>query len=154
MVKLSDTLEQLKTKRNELEAAREATIRQMQQIHAQITVRRTEGETCLFFATFRRMFSACLDRDQWKQKYLIEKKKTVALEERARTSSVGLDRLAGARFSFPSQIDRTDVKSKLEQAKLDLKSSIKVSSRISTSAATKNSSLFSFAIKLKTNARF
>lgn len=50
VVKLSDALEQLKTKRNELEAAREATIRQMQQIHAQITVRRTEGETCLFFA--------------------------------------------------------------------------------------------------------
>lgn len=29
-----------------------------------------------------------LERDMWKQKYLMEKKKTLALEERARASAV------------------------------------------------------------------
>ena len=130
-MKLSDTLEELKSKRNELEAAREAIIRQMQQIHTQITVRRKEGQSELSFVLFERCFFPA-ERDQWKQKYLIEKKKTVALEERARTSSVGEHRLFHPRLSFHSQIDRTDVKSQLEQAKLDLKNSFKVRSASST----------------------
>jgi len=43
VAKLSDSLEELKTNRTELETAREETIRQMQQLHAQISVRRKEG---------------------------------------------------------------------------------------------------------------
>lgn len=36
-------MEGLKTKRKELEASRESIVRQMQQFHAQIAVRRKEG---------------------------------------------------------------------------------------------------------------
>lgn len=43
VAQLSDRLEDLKGKRTELEAEREAIVRQMQQFHAQIAVRRKEG---------------------------------------------------------------------------------------------------------------
>lgn len=43
VAKLSDRLEELKAKRTELEAGRESIVRQMQQFHAQIAVRRKEG---------------------------------------------------------------------------------------------------------------
>ena len=43
VAQLSDRLEDLKAKRTELEASREAIVRQMQQFHAQIAVRRKEG---------------------------------------------------------------------------------------------------------------
>jgi hypothetical protein len=48
-VKYSDRLEELKTKRTELEANREAIVRRMQQLHAQISVRRKEGEERRFY---------------------------------------------------------------------------------------------------------
>ncbi|CAF0802602.1 unnamed protein product [Rotaria sordida] len=92
VVKLSNHLEELKTKRVALEAARETIIRQMQQLHAQIAVRRTE------------------ERDLWKQKYLIEKKKTAALEERGR---ITLN-------------DQSDTNTELEQAKIRLNNSTKL----------------------------
>lgn len=98
VVHLCSLLEQVKSQRNELESTRETIIRQIQQLHAQITVRRKE------------------ERDLWKQKYLLEKKKTLALEERARTSA----------------LDRTDVKSQLEQAKIELKNSIKLRQQAET----------------------
>jgi len=43
VAKLSDRLEELKADRTETEATREETVRQMQQLHAQISVRRKEG---------------------------------------------------------------------------------------------------------------
>jgi hypothetical protein len=86
-VKYSDRLEELKTKRIELEANREVVVRRMQQLHAQITVRRKEGEIKLLFSTLN-IFVLFLERDLWKQKYLMEKKKTTALEERTRMASV------------------------------------------------------------------
>ncbi len=43
VAKLSDQLIEFKTKRVELEAARETIVRRMQQLHAQISVRRKEG---------------------------------------------------------------------------------------------------------------
>lgn len=45
VVQLCSLLEQVKNQRNELESTREAIIRQIQQLHAQITVRRKEGST-------------------------------------------------------------------------------------------------------------
>ncbi|CAF0752246.1 unnamed protein product [Adineta steineri] len=69
VLKLSKRLEEIKAKRIELETNREVIIRRMQQIHAQITVRRTE------------------ERDLWKQKYLAEKRKTIELEEKTQMAS-------------------------------------------------------------------
>ncbi|CAF2641493.1 unnamed protein product [Rotaria sp. Silwood2] len=92
VVKLSDHLQELKTKRTALEAARETIIRQMQQLHAQIAVRRKE------------------ERDLWKQRYLIEKKKTAALEERGRMTLN----------------EQSDINTEIEQAKIRLNNSTKL----------------------------
>jgi hypothetical protein len=43
VVRLSHRLEDLRTKRVELEANRNQVVRRMQQLHAQITIRRREG---------------------------------------------------------------------------------------------------------------
>ncbi|CAF3996974.1 unnamed protein product, partial [Rotaria sp. Silwood1] len=67
-------------------------IRQMQQLHAQIAVRRKE------------------ERDVWKQRYLIEKKKTAALEERGRLTLN----------------EQSDINTELEQAKIRLNNSTKL----------------------------
>ncbi|CAF4557150.1 unnamed protein product [Rotaria sp. Silwood1] len=92
VVQLSNHLQELKTKRTALEAARETIIRQMQQLHAQIAVRRKE------------------ERDVWKQRYLIEKKKTAALEERGRLTLN----------------EQSDINTELEQAKIRLNNSTKL----------------------------
>ncbi|CAF0861226.1 unnamed protein product [Adineta ricciae] len=92
VVKLSEHLEKLKSERIELENNREAIIRRMQQLHAQIAVRRTE------------------ERDLWKQKYLVQKKKTAELEEKTR-----------AAFQ-----DQPDLASRTEQTKLRLNNSTKL----------------------------
>lgn len=88
VVKLSDRFKELKQKRIELDATREAIVRQMQQLHAQISVRRKEGEIKITLFFFFECFLLISERDAWKQKYLIERKKTAALEERTRSISV------------------------------------------------------------------
>jgi hypothetical protein len=88
VVKLSDRLDEFKTKRVELEATRETIVRRMQQLHAQITVRRKEGSIkSYFFHVIDRSF-LYLERDLWKQKYLIERKKTTAIGEQIQMASV------------------------------------------------------------------
>jgi hypothetical protein len=52
--KISDHLEELKAKRLELEATRESIVRRMQQLHAQISVRRKEGLIPRFFSYEKR----------------------------------------------------------------------------------------------------
>ncbi|CAF0975737.1 unnamed protein product [Adineta ricciae] len=92
VVRLSEQLEKLKSERIELENNREAIIRRMQQLHAQIVVRRTE------------------ERDLWKQKYLVQKKKTAELEEKTRAASQ----------------NQPDLASRTEQTKLRLNHSTKL----------------------------
>ncbi|CAM4888634.1 unnamed protein product [Rotaria socialis] len=92
VVKLADHLEELKKKRTALEATRETIIRQMQQLHDQIGVHRKE------------------ERELWKQRYQMEKKKTAALEERGRTSLN----------------DQSDLNTQLEQVKIRLNNSTKL----------------------------
>ncbi|CAF4198149.1 unnamed protein product, partial [Rotaria magnacalcarata] len=74
------------------ETTRETIIRQMQQLHDQIGVHRKE------------------ERELWKQRYQLEKKKTAALEERGRTSLN----------------NQSDLNTQLEQAKIRLNNSTKV----------------------------
>ncbi len=75
----------MKRKRVELEATRESIVRRMQQLHAQVSVRRKEGRRKIFFYCPKLLI---LERDLWKQKYIAEKKKTTALEESTQTTSV------------------------------------------------------------------
>ncbi|CAM4822302.1 unnamed protein product [Rotaria magnacalcarata] len=92
VVKLANHLEELKKKRTALETTRETIIRQMQQLHDQIGVHRKE------------------ERELWKQRYQLEKKKTAALEERGRTSLN----------------NQSDLNTQLEQAKIRLNNSTKL----------------------------
>lgn len=92
VAQLSDRLEDLKSKRTELEAARESIVRQMQQFHAQIAVRRKEGSLVRLTLCMNLNFSPLIsERDTWKQKYLTEKKKTSQLQEQNQLKPVRID---------------------------------------------------------------
>lgn len=114
----------------------------------------------MFFLFKEKLTKFFLERDLWKQKYLLEKKKTLALEERARTSAVKIHFFVfifKCKISLENifQLDRTDVKSQLEQAKIELKNSIKVKMKKSIRQREFSFSFsFSFDNKPKRNVDF
>jgi hypothetical protein len=80
VVKLSDRFKELKQKRIELDATREAIVRQMQQLHAQISVRRKEGEIKITIFFFFNTFSSFQKEMHGNKNILLKEKKQLHLK--------------------------------------------------------------------------
>ncbi|CAF0991332.1 unnamed protein product [Adineta ricciae] len=72
VLKFSHRLDKLRTKRFELETNRDLVIRRLQQLQAQIAHQRRKGSKDLLTLPTH-VFSLSLEKDLWKQKYILEK---------------------------------------------------------------------------------